>query len=216
MVWREPVPGRKYVHAVDTSQGLPGGDFGVGLVLDAETCDLCAGWRERCKPIPWGRKQAMLGWHYNNALMAIETYPSATGYAVAHEAIRFGYRNLYQRTMVDQATREVTKQLGFHTNATTKPMLIARVHEALEEKKDFPWDELVAEIGGQRYDANRKMVPDETDDIVITLGIALMARDDAWTRNELKPEDPEPVTIEERVWASVMGPPPEKRGRMAC
>lgn len=210
-VWTKPVPGRPYVAGIDSSGGGPDGDWAAAVVIDAETCGVVATWRDHIPAIPWGKACARLGWFYEVALLSFETFPSAHGLSAAHAAAAAGYPKLYRHRMMNRTTRDSTDDLGFHTNSVTKPMLIERVRQALDDGCDIPAAELVDELRAQRWDKQKtgiqrvgapRMVSDEHDDLTIAYGIALMTRDTAWVAGVLKVEKPPPKTESERFWAA--------------
>lgn len=213
-IWREPDEEDRYILAVDTAGGGANGDPSVGLVLSARDAGLCAIWKDRDMPSSWGRKMALLGWYYREALLAVEVYPATSGLAACHEAMRVGYSNVYLRRQTDTITRDIGTRLGWRTDVVTKPGMIADIAEALATGISLPSEELVQELGAQRFDAAKKMYAKGNDDLVTTLGIALAVRRDAMYRQLLAPPDRRPRTDSERVWASILPPPKAQARRM--
>lgn len=201
-VWTEPQPGRDYIIGSDTAGGGPSGDFSVAVVLDAETTALVAMWRDRISPIPWARACCRLGWYYEEALLAFETGPSAHGLAACHAAIAHGYHRIYKQQNLRRADMPQGEQLGWPTNATTKPIMIARVQEAIDQGIDIPSEDVLRELSEQRYDENKKVVPEKHDDMLMALAIALCVRDRAFTAGHVRTHKPQVVLSEtERFWA---------------
>lgn len=200
-IWAHPIPGRQYVLASDTAGGGATGDFAVAIVLDAETCDIVAGWRERADPHVWGPKCARLAWYYNTAMLAFETQPSTHGLTAATEAKNIGYQRNYHRRRRDSIKKTQTDVLGFHTNSESKPLMIDRIKKALEAKLSIPWEELLRELKDQAWDDTGKMTSRKHDDMVDAYGIALMVRDDCYFRQLITAEVKVPQTESERYWA---------------
>jgi hypothetical protein len=210
-VFAMPETGRQYVIGSDASGGGPDGDFAAAIVLDAETCTPVARWKDHIPAIPWGRCCARLGWFFNGALLAFETFPSAHGLSAAHAAAGVGYPRLFRHRMYNRATRDSTDDLGWHTNSVTKPQMIDRIKLALDDGCDIPDIELIDELRAQRWDKQKngaarvgapKMVADGHDDLTIAFGVALMARDTAWVAGQLRVEKGPPQNETERFWAA--------------
>lgn len=200
-IWAMPEPGRQYVIVSDTAGGGAGGDKAVVVVLDGETCDLVAGWRELCDPHRWGPKCALLGWFYNEGVLGFETQPSTHGLAAAHEAMSVGYTRMYYRRRRDSYRKTVTDVLGFHTNVETKPLFINRIKKGMESGHGIPWKELLRELKDQYWDDKGTMTSNGPDDMVDAYGIGLLIRDDCYSREIIKPPDKPLVTYEDRYWA---------------
>jgi len=201
-IWKDPEENRKYVAASDTAGGLARGDFAVVVVIEGETCEVVARWKERDDPHVWGPKCAWLSWYYNEALLAFETYPSAHGYTACMEAINKGYKKIYKRQRQDTISKQVSEVLGWHTNSTTKPLLIDRIKRALDDNCHIPDEELLYELRDQRWNGKGEMESRGHDDMVIAYGIALAVRDQSWTRGLLRPDPVMPKTESERYWAA--------------
>jgi hypothetical protein len=183
-VWQVPIPGRDVIIGSDTAGGGASGDYSVACVIDAETCALLALWRDHLSPMPWGRAVARLGWYYNEGFLAFETGVSSHGLAACHAAIAAGYRRIFKTQNVRRADMPQSEQLGWPTNSTTKPLMIARVQEALEQNLDIPSEDLLRELSEQRYADTgtvRKVVPEKHDDMMMAYAVALCVRDRAWT-----------------------------------
>lgn len=201
LIWELPKQGRKYVIGVDTAHGLAKGDYAVCAVIDAETCTLVARWREKADPHVWGIKSALLGWFYNEALLAIETFPSAHGVTACMEAMRLGYRNIYKRQTQHTIARKQTDMLGWHTNVATKPMMIDRVKKALEDQSSYIFDEdLLQELRTRSWNAKGQMDGPGNDDIFAAYAIALMVRDQSWVQGKLRPDENLPMDYYSRYW----------------
>lgn len=202
LVWKEPDPALKYVLAADTAGGLAKGDFAAGCVIEAESCDMVARWLERADPNAFGPMMAMLGWYYNEAMLAFETFPSAHGVTAANAAMKVGYKNVWRRTRMDAIKRTSSEILGWHTNATTKPQIINRIKAAMEEGCDIPDEVLLRQLREQRWSEAGEMTGRRNghDDLLIAYGIALCVRDQCWTAGQLRSEPRLPRTASERYW----------------
>lgn len=194
LIWEMPVAGQKYVVGVDTAHGLAKGDFAVAVVIEAKTCTLVARWKERCDPHIWGQKAALLAWFYNEAILAVETFPSAHGVTAVNEAMRLGYKNVYLRATRGQILRQTTNMFGWHTNSTSKPEMIDRAKRALEDQSSYiPDEDLLQELRTRSWNVKGQMEGPGHDDIFAAYAIALMVRDESWRQGKLRTEEA-PVT----------------------
>lgn len=207
-IWAKPDPARKYVVGVDTAGGLAKGDFATAVVIEGETCNVVATWRERDDPNVWGPKCAYLAWYYGEAMLAIETHPSAHGLTCAREAMHAGYTRVYRRSPQDLLNRPMREQLGWSTDSTSKPQLINRIKLALQDAArdgTFPILDplLLDELHEQHWNEKGEMESSGHDDMLMAYGIALMVRDQCWRKGELRVDEAKPNTEEARYWAGV-------------
>ena len=84
-------------------------------------------------------KAAQIGMYYSsneNALLAIEknTIDTITDYnKVLLSEISDWYDNLYAKVEFDKINNKTTKTLGFHTNSSTKPLIVENMQGALRD-----------------------------------------------------------------------------------
>ena len=122
----------KYCIGGDTSG--EGSDFYTAHVLDAQTGKQVAVLKkEKFSSGEYARQMYCLGIMYKRALIGIEanfdTYPIM-------ELERYGYYNQYVRESVDDYTKKPKKQFGFKTTALTRPTIISRLIEIVEDDID--------------------------------------------------------------------------------
>lgn len=203
-VWQHPVAGKDYIIGSDAAGGGPTSDMAAAVVVEADTCGVVAVWHERIDATPWGVLMACLGWHYQEALLGIEVYPSAHGATALHAARAVGYSRIYQRQQLDTLGKPTTKILGWRTDSTTKPQMIEQVKDALREGSPIPSELLLHELKIQRWDPSKpnQLYKKLRDDLFDAYAIALMVRDNAWTRGMVRSRPRAPVTDSERFWAS--------------
>lgn len=130
-IWDMPVPGKNYVIAADTSQGLATGDYSGATVWDAKTWKQVARWHGHIDPDLFGDELAALGTFYNTALIAVES--NNHGFTTLNRLKKLNYAMLFQMEKYDEATDVTTKQLGFHTNLKTKPLIIDHMAQCIRE-----------------------------------------------------------------------------------
>lgn len=170
---QETIP---YVIGVDTAGD--GSDSCVAQVINALTLEQVAVLRSSDMDEDiFSRQVYSLGKWYNDALIAIEsnfsTYP-------VRELERLGYRHQYVRESVDNYTHEIKKSFGFRTDAKTRPLLVSALVAAVREDASFINDRKTIEemLTFIRNPDTYKPEAEEGahDDMVMSLGIALMAR----------------------------------------
>lgn len=207
--WIAPEPGHAYVIGIDSASGSTSGDYCAAVVLDADTEAAVCVVREQLRPTRWGYRMAWLGWHYNEALLGFETYPSGDGLLAAHTALKAGYSNIYRRRNDSVAWREPTDDLGWHTKSATKDMMLARIDEALSVGRAIKSLPLVQELQGMRFEKSGNVEGEKTDDIVMAYGVALCVCDEGKRMGLIERKSVEPQDEASRWWRQW-----EKRGEM--
>lgn len=126
----------KYCIGGDTAGD--GSDFFTGHVLNAMTGKQCAVLKKEFDPHEYTRQMYCLGMYYNYALIAIEanfdTYPIV-------ELQRLGYDNQYIREVSDTYTGKKEKKFGFKTTVLTRPVILSKLIQIVEEDVDSINDE---------------------------------------------------------------------------
>ncbi|MBV5282166.1 MAG: hypothetical protein JZU53_06990 [Paludibacter sp.] len=124
----------RYLVVVDIGKGKSTkADFSVITVFDryelmfGGKLEIVAEWKGKIDIDLLAWKAAQIATMYNNALYVIEknTIDTITDYSkVLLAEINDYYDNLYCTITIDKKTEVVTKTLGFHTNSSTKPLVI--------------------------------------------------------------------------------------------
>lgn len=204
-VWEWPIDGETYTVGADCSGGGSKGDPAAGVVVANRDCRVVATLHENEKPVPFGRKLARLAWTYNEALLAIETFPAGYGTMACDAAINYGYANIYTRVDVRKLERNHTDELGWKTDRITSDRMIARVAQAVVDRYQLSSRDLMQELWERRYDDKQtsgvpKIIGKGHDDLMDAYAIALLVRDEFWTREAAKAR-PRPARSEsERFW----------------
>ena len=132
-------------------------------------------------------KAAQIARHYNNALLVIESNTLETkdptravdgdlsGFILTQ--LRDCYPNLYaRRQSAEDMRNHAPRKYGFHTNVSTKPMVIATLQQAIRERAYTERDErCVDEYLAYERKPNGSMgaVPGKHDDLLMTRAIGL-------------------------------------------
>lgn len=188
-IFREPEAGRPYTIGGDTAG--EGSDYFTAQVLDNITGEPVARlhW-QNCDEDEYAKQLYCLGRWYNDALMAVEVNYSTHPQKVL-EFLR--YPRFYVREIMDTYTGKLRKSYGFHTNGKTRPQLVALLVEFLRDDLHLIHDrstlqECLTFVRNERGRAEAQQ--GEHDDLVMGLGIALMARASGQQRMTLSDEKP--------------------------
>lgn len=169
-IFREPEEGRPYVIGGDTSG--EGSDFFVAQVLDNTTGEQVAILRHQYDEDTFAKQVYCLGRYYNEALVGIETNFSTFP---TKRLEMLGYRNQYVREQPDTFTGAIRKAFGFRTTATTRPLIIGELVEAMRDGVHLVNDRTTLEEM-LTFVRNEKLRPEAEpgahDDCVLSLAIA--------------------------------------------
>ena len=179
--WKAPEAGRSYVVAVDVGGRSSGADWSVVLVMSRDGApEVVAQWRGHTDHDILADMAIAMAREYNGALLVIESNTLETEADGSNlfvlNRISSEYSNLYHRRSYDLATRAETLRVGFHTNRSTKAMvvntLIASVRDrSYIERDNRACDELATYE--QRPNGSFGAKTGFHDDLLMTRAIAL-------------------------------------------
>lgn len=179
-VWEQPVPGRKYAIAVDTSTGKAS-DYTAAGVIDLETGAIVAELHAKIESPRAAYQLHFLGKWYNTAKIAVERQG---GYGEALITfLRDGsrgvppYSNLYRHTDYGKGKKPISEDYGMPMGAKTRNQVTEGLKNWIRER-GFPWlsTGAVDELGTFAYaDTNPspRAMDGCNDDRVMMLGIAV-------------------------------------------
>lgn len=183
-VWEHPLPGESYVAAVDVGGRSVTADWSVVAVLGMNPPRVVAQWRGHTDHDLLTWKSAALAAYYNSALLVFESNTLESGAHqdaetpdqgayMLHELYEH-YGNLYFR----QAPEGGAPRPGFHTNRSTKQMIITGLIGAVRdgtylERDVAACDELL--VYQRRQNGSYGARAGYHDDILMTRAIALHA-----------------------------------------
>lgn len=193
LIWDEPVPDRGYTIGADVAEGKvrDGGahqkldelrgerDFSAAYVLDDLTGDIVCAYHCNLNPYDLAADLLALALWYNKALIAIEV--QGPGRGTQDALTRWGYRNFFIPLRRELVTPDFgdEPQFGFKTTTTTRPLMVARVHEYLKESAARIRDvRLLQELETIEYDKQGKArgIGRNKDDRFMAFAIANYAR----------------------------------------
>jgi hypothetical protein len=197
LIWEEPKVGESYAIGVDPAEGV-GADRSVCEVIkignlyhpDEQVAELACDFLD---PIVFGAHVKAVGDFYASdgleAFATVECNAPCGDTMVNDLRMRLDYTNLFVWKAYDKVTNVYTNKLGWWTNRTTRPKLIARglhalvnndliIHSSwlIDEMSDFERDHFIAKAKA-RYGRH--------DDRVMALLIGYWgAHDDEWMSGE--------------------------------
>ena len=185
-IWRRPEKGREYVIGADTAEGIDAGegrgtsdpDYSVAQVLERDTGEQVAVFRERVTPAVFGEWLAALGEYYNWAFLVPEA--NSSGLATIEDLVKRDYpgHRIYCRDrLADDRRPAKLQEIGFRTTAVSKPQLISLLDRALLEHSIMIYDHVtLAELRTFVYTAQGRQEADQGyhDDCVIALALAVL------------------------------------------
>ncbi len=196
-IWEQPQPDNQdvsYVAVVDVGGRSDSSDYSVIAILKTDrnthTPEVVAQWRGHIDHDLLAEKALQLARYYCEALLVVEsnTYEqdvSSGGQALyLLERINMEYPNIYRRRVRDAVRQNMESRIGFHTNASTKQLvittLIAEVRDGTYIERD---NEACNELLTYERRANGSYGARKGyhDDILMTRAIGLyVIRADPW------------------------------------
>lgn len=142
LVYRRPEKGKRYIIGADHAEGKDpkakdgrsDPDYCSAQVLDADTGEQVAKWRERLEPAPWAQRLYWLAKWFNWAFLVPEQ--NSVGIAVITKLMELDYPLdlIYsqERDLTDRRPAEL-HQLGWRTDVRTRPILISNLDMAIRQ-----------------------------------------------------------------------------------
>ncbi|HEX4007855.1 MAG TPA: terminase [Acidobacteriaceae bacterium] len=168
-IWLPPLPGRKYLLAVDPAGGGTAGDFTAMQVIDLETAMQCAELQDHLGPREAAHDAALLAQEYNHALVAVERNNMGMTVLTCLEDGE-AYDNLYVHE---------DKVNGFLTTSSSRSQMLSNLYSLLvEEPKKLMSERLLRECRSFVRLENGRLEArgGEHDDLVLAMAIAVEAR----------------------------------------
>lgn len=173
----------QYLISCDVSEGLANGDYTCAGVFDLQTKEIVAYWHGHMDFTLFGGILAMMGRHWNNAILAPETGVSAHGTTVVQALIQ---QEEYPRELIHQSKHvkpksddpflNPMKRYGWVTNAITRAIIIEWLANLiLTQAIPHLTDELILELNNFIRKDNGRTEAESgfNDDMVIMLAIGM-------------------------------------------
>ena len=128
--WFNPIT--KAVVGADAGEGI-GQNASAAVALDRATCNTLMTYHSKNTDTDQFAIDLMkMGKFCNNALVGIESYPSAHGYAVVHDLHKI-YGNVFKMIIEDKVTKKQTEKLGWYA---TKRNIQQALDQFIEEVRE--------------------------------------------------------------------------------
>jgi len=178
-VWEWPKPGNKYVIGIDTAEGVEGGDYSVGFVIEGRTKIHVATYHCSLDPVQFAPRCAALGYLYNRAHLAVERVNH--GDAVLRELIHhLKYPEIYRAERAMTSERHATaavRDFGIDPRAK-KAIVVDDLRDAVSRLATIRDHLFYAE--GLTWILDEKGRPETAegahDDVLMAAGCAFHAR----------------------------------------
>lgn len=208
-IWEMPHPGRRrYVIGVDLSMGTLKGDFTVFAVFDRKTRKFVARWRARKDSLDSMMPLRLLSKLYNDADMNIEINTSIELPRLLAMTDRRGL--LCRMKNIGGGGDSFQYAFGWHTGATTKPLLMGALKRALRHEPSVFRDGLMLKemryfrevetpAGGIKIEG---AAGSNHDDVAMAGALALVADQATYVSFADAPADEDPFgpkTLKERI-----------------
>jgi len=173
-IWYPPVPGRKYLVAVDPAGGGTEGDYSAAQIVEIETCLQCAELESKMGGFELASEVAKLAGEYNDALIVVERNNHGAG-ILAYLAGVCRYPRIYEQGGQD----------GWLTSQLSRPQMIGGLGAALVETPQiFSSERLLKECRTFVRHRSGKMAAQygEHDDCVMAMAMAIAVRNELQLR----------------------------------
>ena len=173
-IFEKPKKGYPYVVGGDTAGD--GSDWFGAHCIDNTSGKLCALLHHKYDEDAYAEQVFCLGMFYNKALVGVEVNYSTHPIRKLQD---MHYPKLYVREGFDDYERKVMKKYGFHTNGTTRPVILSLLKEYMRDTPENCMDfKTLGEMLTFCKDDNGKpaALPGEYDDLVMSFAITLGIR----------------------------------------
>lgn len=175
IIYTPPKPDRTYVCSGDVSEGVEGGDYSVGTIVDRTTGEEVAHYRGLIAPDRFGEKLDVMGRKYNNALMIVEI--NNQGLLTVTTLRNRLYPSMYFRPgKLDTMGTQFTDRIGWRTTKVTRPLMIGELGKAVRDKDIIIHTKIILdEMSVFVYDDDNNMIAPRGfhDDCIFSVGLAL-------------------------------------------
>jgi len=180
--------GHKYVIGADASEGIEGGDYAVAKVIDAETEEEMALFRDRRKPEDFAHELVEIAKYYNGALIVPER--NNHGHSVINTLVnQINWENVYHYLDYDPVLRKSVPKTGWDTNGKTRPVMLSALREHIEKGWLKVHDRvLLGEcrmFGPNETTGKIEALSGAHDDDIIATALAIQGREQALLQNTL-------------------------------
>jgi hypothetical protein len=198
-LWKVPKDDdQQFIVGADSSMGLSqqSRSRSAAQILLMDTMEQCGEYEAASAPHVFAQHLVGMAKLFNDALIIPEVQSSGGG--GGRELVVFilemEYMNIYRSKQVDSVMQQTGQIYGWSTNAQTRPRMIARIREVIDERSATVHSiKLVKQLGDfGENEAGRLKALAGRDDLLFAWGIALMGRFEYYVGAIPQPESPEP------------------------
>ena len=176
-LYEYPDPAALYCIGGDSCEGLAHGDDAALCVLNKKTNKTAMAYNCVSDTDELAVDAMKAGYFYNNAMIAVEN----KGYGTAvNKKIYSHYGNIFRKVRDKTGHLETTDELGWNTNATTRPQMLGQLREEIKDgSTDILDAETLSELRTFIINEKKKRPEAESgkkDDLVMARAIAGMVR----------------------------------------
>jgi hypothetical protein len=184
-IWQYPDYSKSYIVCADVARG-DSSDYSAFHVIDVESCEQVAEYRSQLGTREYGNMLVSVASEYNNALLVVEN--ANVGWDVINTILEKGYQNIYYSPRsygemnLDKWMSKMEsdqKVPGFTTSVKTRPLVISKLEAYIRDRQFiFRSKRLLEELRVFIWQHGKAQAQTGyNDDLVISLGIGLFARD---------------------------------------
>ncbi len=187
--WIMPQKGKRYLVGVDTASGRgveeletedvqeKGTDYDVIQVWDCETWQMCAMFRGKWPYSKLHEIVIQLGREYNDAYVVVEaTDHGLTVLNNLTDHSDYPKHMIHTTQVLDDKSKKMTTKWGFYTNSKTRPLVLDKLEEAIEDESIHCYSQRV-QIECMRFvileDGRMEAMEGCKDDTVLCAAISL-------------------------------------------
>lgn len=125
-----PQRGEQYIAAGDPAEGLEQGDKSAGIVINKRTNKTVCVYNYNVPPEVFEEDLIKMGNFYNEGTIACEN--KGYGYSI-NQGLYRRYGKVYRKIKTKKGFKEPTLELGYNTNAVTRPQMLAQMAEEITD-----------------------------------------------------------------------------------
>jgi len=169
----------QYALGADSAEGLEHGDKSAAVILNKRTNRTACTYNHNIAPDRFAEDLIKMGNYYNQALIACEN--NGYGYGVNQDLYR-NYGRIYRKVRKKSGFTEPTLELGWNTNSSTRPQMIAQLAEEIfNESTELKDKDLIRQCWTFINNPKKRRAeaePGKCDDMVLARAIAGQVRID--------------------------------------
>ena len=129
-IYEFPKKNEQYVIGGDPAEGLEHGDKSAGIVINKRSNKTVCAYNHNVPPERFEEDLIRMGYYYNESIIACES----KGYGTSvNQGLYKRYGKVYRKIRTKTGIKEQTMELGYNTNSSTRPQMLAQLAEEIAE-----------------------------------------------------------------------------------